>query len=298
MHTGHCLCGAVRIEISGDFLYAYYCHCSRCRRASASSFATNGFVRTEELRIVQGQDRLGSLESTPGVFRRFCVDCGSQIFNQNEHVPQIRSVRLGVIDGDPGIRPRAHIFVGSRAPWIEIADELPTFLEGEFAGPTLTREAFAGSRRFAETTHGRIAYVERGEGPAALFLHGVPLSGYHWRHQLATLSDARRCIAPDLMGLGHTEIAADADVTFPAQAAMLLELLDALGIDRVDLVGNDSGGGVAQILAARAPERIRSLVLTNCDTHDNWPPPAFMRPADRRSAHHVERVGPRDVGQR
>jgi pimeloyl-ACP methyl ester carboxylesterase len=276
MHSGHCNCGAVRIELDGPFLYAYYCHCSKCRRASGSSFATNGFVRSEDLRVVQGEDRLGRIETTPGVFRRFCSACGSQMFNQNGFVPQIRSVRLGIIDGDPGIRPRAHIFVGSRAPWMEITDGLPTFLESEFPPPTLTPEEFAAARRFADTSFGRIAYVERGEGPAALFLHGVPLSGYHWRHQLATLSDLRRCIAPDLMGLGHSEIAPDQDLRFSAQADMLLELLDALGVDQVDLVGNDSGGGIAQILAAQAPGRVRSLVLTNCDTHDNWPPPAFL----------------------
>ncbi len=273
MHTGHCLCGAVRLEIAGEFLHAYYCHCSRCRRASASSFATNAFVKAEDLRVVAGRDALGVFESSPRVFRHFCTRCGSQLFNRNEHVPQIRSVRLGVIDGDPGIRPSVHIFVGSAAPWIEIADGLPTFIEANVPPPSITPGEFAAARRWVDTAFGRIAYVERGKGPdAALFLHGVPLGGYHWRFQLAGLSDERRCIAPDLMGLGHTEIAPDQDVSFTAQADMLLAFLDALGIERVDLVGNDSGGGIAQILAAKAPERMRSLVLTNCDTHDNWPP--------------------------
>lgn len=276
MHNGRCLCGAVRLEILGEFLHAYYCHCSRCRRASASSFATNAFVKADDLRVAQGEDALGAFESAPGVFRHFCTRCGSQLFNRNEHVPQIRSVRLGVIDGDPGIRPSVHNFVGSKAPWIEISDGLPTFLEANVPPPSLTRAEFAAARSFAETSFGRIAYVERGEGSAALFLHGVPLSGYHWRYQLAGLSDTRRCIAPDLMGLGHTEIAPDADVSFTAQADMLLEFLDVLAIDPVDLVGNDSGGGIAQILAARAPDRLRSLVLTNCDAHDNWPPEAFL----------------------
>ena len=94
MHTGRCLCGAVRLEIdAGAFLHAYYCHCSRCRRASASSFATNGFVKSENLRVVAGEGVLGAHESTPGVFRQFCTRCGSHLFNRNEHFPQIRSVR-------------------------------------------------------------------------------------------------------------------------------------------------------------------------------------------------------------
>jgi pimeloyl-ACP methyl ester carboxylesterase len=85
----------------------------------------------------------------------------------------------------------------------------------------------------------------------------------------------RRCIAVDLLAHGDTEIAADQDVSVTANATMLAQFLDALGIDQVDLVGNDSGGGIAQIFAATYPSRVRSLTLTDCDAHDNWPPPAF-----------------------
>jgi pimeloyl-ACP methyl ester carboxylesterase len=106
-------------------------------------------------------------------------------------------------------------------------------------------------------------------------VHGVLLNSYLWRHQLAGLSDIRRCIAVDLLAHGDTEIAPDQDVSVTANARMLREFLDALAIDQVDLVGNDSGGGIAQIFAALNPERVRSLTLTNCDTHDNWPPEAF-----------------------
>ncbi|HEY0231676.1 MAG TPA: alpha/beta hydrolase [Dokdonella sp.] len=125
------------------------------------------------------------------------------------------------------------------------------------------------------TPSGRIHYAEQGEGPVALFVHGVLMNGHLWRHQLAQLSDLRRCIAPDLLAHGDTEIVPEQDVSVSANAGMLVELLDALDIDRVDLVGNDSGGGIAQILAANHPERVRSLTLTNCDAHDNWPPVAF-----------------------
>jgi pimeloyl-ACP methyl ester carboxylesterase len=126
-----------------------------------------------------------------------------------------------------------------------------------------------------ETPSGRIGYVERGTGPVALFVHGVLLNGYFWRHQLDTLSDLRRCIALDLLAHGRTEISADQDVSVTANAQMLAEFLDALKIDKVDLVGNDSGGGICQIFAAAFPKRVRSITLTNCDTHDNWPPEAF-----------------------
>src|SRR6185369_15708937 len=131
------------------------------------------------------------------------------------------------------------------------------------------------TRRRVETASGRISYTEQGTGPVALFVHGVLLNGHLWRHQLAGLSDIRRCIAVDLLAHGDTDIAPDQDVSVTANANMLAESLDALEIDRVDLVGNDSGGGIAQILAASHPERVRSLTLTDCDTHDNWPPEAF-----------------------
>ena len=125
------------------------------------------------------------------------------------------------------------------------------------------------------TQSGRIAYTEQGTGPAALFVHGVLLNKHLWRHQLAHLSDIRRCIALDLIAHGETDIADHQDVSVTANAKMLEQFLDALYVEQVDLVGNDSGGGIAQIFAALCPQRVRSLTLTNCDAHDNWPPEAF-----------------------
>src|SRR3954465_9816121 len=116
-----------------------------------------------------------------------------------------------------------------------------------------------------ETPSGRISYAAAGAGPVALFVHGVVLNKHLWRHQLAGLSDIRRCIAVDLLAHGDTEIAPDQDVSVTANAAMLNEFLDAMHIDEIDLVGNDSGGGIAQIFAASHPHRVRSLTLTNCD---------------------------------
>jgi len=130
-------------------------------------------------------------------------------------------------------------------------------------------------QRTIRTRSGEIAYAEHGSGPVALFVHGVLLNGYLWRHQLQHLADIRRCIALDLLAHGNTRIAAEQDVSVTANARMLGEFLDALGIAQVDLVGNDSGGGIAQIFAATQPQRVRSLTLTNCDAHDNWPPEAF-----------------------
>ena len=131
------------------------------------------------------------------------------------------------------------------------------------------------ARQSVQTASGRISYTEQGTGPVALFVHGVLLNGHLWRHQLAGLADIRRCLAVDLLAHGDTEITPDQDVSVTANAKMLKEFLDALSIDQVDVVGNDSGGGIAQIFAALYPQRVRSLALTDCDTHDNWPPEAF-----------------------
>jgi pimeloyl-ACP methyl ester carboxylesterase len=128
--------------------------------------------------------------------------------------------------------------------------------------------------RSVETPSGRISYVDAGSGPVSLFVHGVLLNKHLWRHQLAELSDIRRCMAVDLLAHGDTEIKPDQDVSVTANANMLRELLDALHIEQADLIGNDSGG-ISQIFAALHPERVRSLTLTNCDAHDNWPPEAF-----------------------
>lgn len=139
----------------------------------------------------------------------------------------------------------------------------------------MNQEQRSGRRMSVSTSSGKISYVEQGDGPVALFVHGVLMNGHLWRHQFEQLSDIRRCIALDLLAHGATDIDAKQDVSTAANAEMIAQFLRALDIDKVDLVGNDSGGGIAQIFAARYPERIRSLALTDCDTHDNWPPEAF-----------------------
>lgn len=102
---------------------------------------------------------------------------------------------------------------------------------------------------------------------------------------MADMADIRRVIALDLLAHGDTEIAPDQDVSVTANANMLREFLDALKIDKVDLIGNDSGGGISQIFAANNPERVRTLTLTDCDAHDNWPPEAFKPFVEKLSSH-------------
>jgi pimeloyl-ACP methyl ester carboxylesterase len=150
--------------------------------------------------------------------------------------------------------------------------------------------------KHARTRFGEIAYTERGKGPAALFVHGVMLNGYLWRHVIDRVADMRRCIAIDLMAHGATRISADQDVSFTAQAEMLAAFCDSLGLDQVDLVANDSGGGIAQIFAAHHPDRLRTLTLTNCDAHDNWPPKAAEPLWNAAMQGHLGDIGRRLLG--
>jgi haloalkane dehalogenase len=131
---------------------------------------------------------------------------------------------------------------------------------------------FHSKRRFLDIGGSRIAYVERGAGSSAFFLHGWPLNGYHWRGSMARLSKVRRCIAVDFMGLGYTEVPADQDLSPQAQAEMIVSVMDALKIERADLVSNDSGTAIAQLMAVNWPDRVRSMLLTNGDVHTNSPP--------------------------
>lgn len=139
-----------------------------------------------------------------------------------------------------------------------------------------TPAAFHAARRFVDLPVGRIAWVERGSGPVAIFLHGYPLNGFHWRGAMARLAAHRRCIAIDLMGLGYSEVPEGTNLSPGAQCAMVVAFMDRMGIVVADLVSNDSATGIAQLIAADHPGRVRSLLLTNGDVDTNSPPALLM----------------------
>jgi pimeloyl-ACP methyl ester carboxylesterase len=147
---------------------------------------------------------------------------------------------------------------------------------GRGGGDEIAASRYNRERRFAEIPAGRIAYIDRGTGPAALFLHGFPLSSFQWRGAIDRLSNTRRCVAPDFLGLGYTEVAPNQSVAPAAQVGMLVALLDHLDVREVDLIANDSGGAVAQLFVTQHPERVRTLLLTNCDTEPDSPPAAVV----------------------
>lgn len=132
------------------------------------------------------------------------------------------------------------------------------------------------ARRTVTTAFGPAAYLETGSGEPAVFIHELFMGAGFWTGQLDALGDLRRCIALDLLGHGASPARADEPLTLELQARFAAEVLDALGLEHYHLVANDSGGAVAQLLAARAPRRVRSLTLTNCEVHTNCPPEAFL----------------------
>jgi pimeloyl-ACP methyl ester carboxylesterase len=139
----------------------------------------------------------------------------------------------------------------------------------------MTFDDFDAHRNLVHTASADISYVTFGDGPVALFVHGVGTNALLWRNLIERLP-GRRCIALDLPLHGHSPVRPDQDLSLDALASVLAEFCDALQLTDIDLVANDTGGAVAQIFAARHPERLRTFSLTNCDTHDNVPPEAFM----------------------
>jgi len=134
--SGSCLCGAVRYELTQDPIWSHNCHCSRCRKTRGAAFASNLFFKIEALRYSRGREHLRSFK--PADAKRFthvfCGQCGSTLPFLNE-AHGLAGVPMGSLDDDPHYEPRAHIYVGSKAPWFTITDPLPQHSEALGASP-------------------------------------------------------------------------------------------------------------------------------------------------------------------
>lgn len=129
MLVGKCECGAVRYRVADAFLYAANCHCSRCRAATGSAFKAFAGIERKQLEIMEGIDSLlvygeDELNDTR------CRTCGSLLFSVVRNGDYVH-VAMGSLVDAPSIRPTEHIFVGSKAPWFEITDDLPQAEEYE-----------------------------------------------------------------------------------------------------------------------------------------------------------------------
>ncbi len=132
--SGGCGCGAVRFEIDAPLAGAAYCHCTRCQHRTGAAAAASGRVEPGSVRLTQGDDKLGVWAPEGGFEKVFCAECGSALFGRAPGSGEIAIVRLGAIDGDPGVRPSARQFVAYAAPWEPIPDDgLPRYPESRHA---------------------------------------------------------------------------------------------------------------------------------------------------------------------
>lgn len=136
------------------------------------------------------------------------------------------------------------------------------------------RDGFTSRR--VELEAGPVHYLEGGEGPPLVFVHGYPANGRLWEQTASALSPTHRCIVPDWPIGGHSEaMRPEADLSPRGVAGVVSEFLERLELDDVTVVGNDAGGAVTQILVTEQPERIGRFVLTNCDCFEKFPPRRF-----------------------
>lgn len=134
----------------------------------------------------------------------------------------------------------------------------------------------ADQRKEVQLPAGTIRYREAGEGKPVVFVHGYLVDGRLWDGVVDRLSDRCRCLAPDWpLGAQQVAMNPDADLSPPGIARLIADFLEQLDLEDVTIVGNDSGGAMSQVLVTTHPERISRLVLTNCDTHENFPPGIF-----------------------
>ena len=127
MVTGSCACGAVRFEVTAPFDTAGYCHCKRCQRRSGALWSLNAMVAPEALRIVAGADAIRTWRPADGFPKAFCAHCGGHLYSGDEGTGVV-GVRLGTLDGDPGIRPQWRQWLESAPGWEPIPDDgLPRF---------------------------------------------------------------------------------------------------------------------------------------------------------------------------
>ena len=129
MLSGSCLCNGVQYEIKGELGDILQCHCQKCRKANGSAFAVNAAVSTTSLTLLKGKELLGEYESTPGVFRVFCKQCASPLYSRRPNMPELLRLRIGTLDTKIEGKPSSHIFVGSKAEWHDICDDIPQYEE-------------------------------------------------------------------------------------------------------------------------------------------------------------------------
>ncbi|MFT7572876.1 MAG: hypothetical protein ACI9JL_003931 [Paracoccaceae bacterium] len=131
-HTGGCLCGAIRYEISGDPVRAANCHCDECRKATGASFATVVFFNEDDVKVVEGTPKqfFHAADSGSTMTKEFCGNCGSQVLGAGSGSPGIRSVRVGSLDDASFVVPQMDLYTGKALPFSRLSDATEHFEAG------------------------------------------------------------------------------------------------------------------------------------------------------------------------
>ena len=129
MYHGSCLCGEITFSITGKIKDIVCCHCSKCRKAQGTAFATNGNVKAKDFKFLSGEESLTPYPSSTVQTKYFCKTCGSPIMSKNSSAPDTIRIRLGTIESEISERPSAHVFVSSKANWEKICNDIPQYEE-------------------------------------------------------------------------------------------------------------------------------------------------------------------------
>lgn len=245
--TADCLCGGVRIEITGKLGALVYCHCSRCRKAQGTAFGANADVRRTYWRWLGGEDLIREFESSPGVFRAFCSRCGSSIYSRRPDAPDVLRIRLGILNDDPERRSLAHFHVASKAPWYEIADGLPQFAQGPADHADEIAAGAGRGRRMDEASAGRFA----AEWVAAWNAHDLDRILAHYDDDFEMSSPVIVALLGDPSGRlrGKPAIRAYWTKALASAPDLHFELVTVLtGVDSVTLYYRGHRGLVAEVL--------------------------------------------------
>lgn len=125
IQRGSCLCRRVQYQINGPLTDVLNCHCSMCRKLHASAFRTRAKVASKDWTWISGEEFVKFYESSSGEHKGFCSECGSSLLTRFDENPEVFGFPLGTLDTDPGVQAQRHVFVGSKAPWFSITDQLP-----------------------------------------------------------------------------------------------------------------------------------------------------------------------------
>jgi hypothetical protein len=127
--TGGCLCGAVRFEVTAPLGGAVYCHCTRCQRRTGTAASASAHVPRGAVRILAGEEHVRAwVPPDHGAAKAFCSTCGAALWSQQRDDPEVKGVRMGAFDDDPGVRPEARQYTDSAAPWEPLPDDgLPRY---------------------------------------------------------------------------------------------------------------------------------------------------------------------------